>query len=274
MKKERKYGINVVTNEAMTLPVSDHIRLIADIGFDAFFTDWNPKSTELWAETAAKCGLFYQSLHAPFSKVNLLWEEGEDGIAYTNRLINCMQDCARYDIPIMVIHPFIGFHDHTPTQIGLDRFSRIIEAAHTHNVKLAFENVEGEEYLAAIMQAFENDPYVGFCYDSGHEMCYNGCKNQLSLYGNRLLHTHLNDNLGVSGESITWKDDLHLPPSAGKADWKRIISDLDAIGYDDILMCELSRTNKPNRHELDPYIAMSIEDFYTNALQAIQKITQ
>lgn len=274
MIKMRKFGINVVSNETTQLSVPDHIRLIANTGFDAFFTHWDPKSTERWAETAAKCGLYYQSLHAPFTKVNLLWKEGEEGVAYTNLLTDCLRDCARYDIPIMVIHPFIGFHDHTPTQIGIERFSKILDAAHTHNVKLAFENVEGEEYLAAIMKEFENDPFVGFCYDSGHEMCYNGGKNQLSLYGNRLLHTHLNDNLGVSGESITWKDDLHLPPSAGKADWKRIISDLDAIGYDDILMCELSRTNKPDHNELDPYIEMPIENFYAHALQAIQKITQ
>ena len=267
----KRFGIAVL-GENDTLTVTDHIKMIASVGFDAFFTGWDPQKTEECANQAAKCNLIYQSIHAPFSKVNTLWQEGELGDRYVDDLIECIKDCACYDIPIAVVHPFIGFHDHTPTQIGIDRFSRLLEVAHCHNVKVAFENVEGEEYLDAIMQHFPDDPYVGFCYDSGHELCYNRGRDMLKRYGSRLLHTHLNDNLGVSGESITWHDDLHLPPGDGIADWKRISSTLDEIGYSDILMCELTRTNKPNRHELDVYQRMSTESFYSYALNALRHI--
>jgi len=174
---------------------------------------------------------------------------------------------------VMVIHPFIGFKDHTPTEIGLDNYARVVEAAVQHNVKLAFENVEGEEYLASIMDRFHDCSHVGFCFDTGHEMCYNGSRDMMAKYGDRLLHTHLNDNLGQRGEEITWLDDLHLPMGDGVADWRHIMTRIRASGYRDILMCELNYSNKPNGHELDRYLQMEMEQFYAYALEAARRVT-
>lgn len=49
---------------------------------------------------------------------------------------------------------------------------------------------------------------VGFCLDAGHEMCYNHSADMLSLYGDRLIATHINDNLGIRdyGGKTTWID--------------------------------------------------------------------
>ena len=83
--------------------------------------------------------------------------------------------------------------------------------AKERGVKVAFENTEGEEYLEALMDNFKDDDTVGFCWDTGHEMCYNHSQDMLAKYGDRLIATHINDNLGISDYDgkITWLDDLH-----------------------------------------------------------------
>ena len=94
-------------------------------------------------------------------------------------LLECLNSCEQNDIHIMVVHAFIGFENHTPSIAGIDRFGRIVNAAVRAGVKLAFENTEGEEYLSALMDAFSSEKNVGFCWDSGHEMCYNYSKDML-----------------------------------------------------------------------------------------------
>ena len=254
----------------------DHIeqmKIMKNVGFEAFFTDWVPEKTEEIANEAARLGLFQQSIHSPFSKeykVSHLWNGGEEGEFVTNSLIKCVEDCGRFDIPVMVIHPFIGFKDHTPTQVGLDNYARVIEAANKAGVKLGFENVEGEEYLAAIMERFWNEESLGFCLDTGHEMCYNRHKDMLALYGEKLCHTHFNDNLGVRGEEITFHDDLHLMPTDGIADWHGIMERIRRTGYNGILMSELSFANKPGKNGIEhKYAEMSVEEFMHEAYKKI-----
>ena len=260
-----KLGLAPVGNGYST---ADNFNMIAAAGFEATFVEWNPEKTEEWANAAAKQGLFLQSIHSPFSgdcRVSHLWQEGEAGRAVADKLILCVQDCARYDIPVMVIHPFIGFKDHTPTQVGLDNYARVIEEANKLGVVLGFENVEGEEYLAALMKAYSDAPSLGFCLDTGHELCYNGGKDMLALYGDKLCHTHFNDNLGVYDPTLTWENDLHLVMGDGIADFENVMARIEKTPYRGAINCELTLKNKPNRHDHDKYAAMSPEEFYAFA---------
>ncbi len=271
MKKQYKLGISLL---------GDHVEMIHQIGWEAMTTSWNRENLERWANEAARCGLFYQSIHAPFSgehRVSRLWQEGERGQFVADQLIECVKDCARFSIPVMVLHPFCGFKDHTPTQVGMDHFSRIVETANQCGVTLAFENLEGEEYLAALMQKFWNEPCCGFCLDTGHEMCYNGGRDMLALYGEKLCHTHLNDNLGIvlppeTPIEHTWHNDLHLPMGDGIVDWKNVMDRIEALPYDGPLICELTRKNKPDRNDHDKYAAMSMEEFYAFALDRARRV--
>ena len=167
----------------------------------------------------------------------------------------------------MVAHAFIGFTSHNPTAFGLKNFERVVAEAERLGVKVALENTEGEEYLAALMAHFAGCNAVGFCWDTGHEMCYNHSQDMLALYGDRLLCTHLNDNLGIRdfGGNITFIDDLHLLPFDGIADWADIASRLNRCGFDGILTFELNTKSKPNRCENDPYGRMDIRQYFTQA---------
>ena len=55
-----------------------------------------------------------------------------------------------------------------------------MEKAKEYGIRIAFENTEGEEFLFALMEYFKDDAAVGFCWDSGHEMCYSYGKDLLS----------------------------------------------------------------------------------------------
>ena len=117
------------------------------------------------------------------------------------------------------------------------------------------------------MNAFKNEKSVGFCWDTGHELCYNPGTDMAALYGERLLVTHLNDNLGVRdfGGKTTFIDDLHLLPFDGIADWDRICRELS--GFDGALSFELNTKSKPGRHENDCYGAMPLEIYLAEAFK-------
>ena len=133
---------------------------------------------------------------------------------------------------------------------------------------LVIDGVEGEEYLDTLMCAFSDDKNVGFCIDTGHEMCYNGCRDMIGKYGYRLFSTHLNDNMGQIGAAITWLDDAHmLPFDGGMADWKGIVDRLEKVGYMGDLTFELTTKSKPKRHCNDRYATMLPKQYIKEAYQ-------
>ncbi len=238
-------------------------------GFDGIFFEWeNADMAKEYAAAIDRAGLFLQSIHAHFYTVNTIWHEHDPkGDETIETLIRCVDDCATFGTPILVCHAFIGFDEHEPTEIGLQRLETLLEHGAKKGVKLAFENTEGEEYLAAIMERFHDCPSLGFCLDSGHELCYNRGRDRIALYGNKLCATHLNDNFGVTGDDITWLDDSHVLPFDGIADWNGIAARLKACAFQGPLTFELTRRNKPDRHTHDKYEAWSHVEFLENAYE-------
>ena len=265
-----KFGVNLMGGSGLS--VDDHVAMLKRIGWDGFFTGWERDLLPEYRAAAEKYGMIWQSIHAPFHQVRYMWNEGELGEQVTHELIECVKDCATHNVPVMVIHPFIGFEDHDPTEVGLANFGKIIEDADSLGVRLGFENVEGEEYLAAIFEKYAGHPSLGFCFDTGHELCYNRGKDMLAEYGHALCHTHFNDNVGVTGEDIFWTDDLHLVMGDGIADWAGIMRRIRETNYNGPLMCELTFGNKPGKNTHDGYAAMGYERFYSFALERMRRI--
>ena len=260
-----KLGFSICQSYGKTVP--EAVQLLKSIGFDAISPEWMPAGDHIaYLEAAKQAGMVVQSIHAPYEKAKDMWGSDEaKGEAAINELLSCLQDCASYGVPVMVAHAFIGFKDHTPTAQGLERFGTVVKEARRLGIKIALENTEGEEYLFALMEHFAGDETVGFCWDSGHEMCYNHSQDLLEKYGDRLLITHLNDNLGIRDFEgrITWLDDLHLLPFDGILDWDRAAERLRQADCPAILNFELNLRSKPGRHENDPYGQMTAEEYLT-----------
>ncbi len=257
------------TSSHYKISYPDQIRLMKKTGFEATFANYGPAvNMEEFYQTCKEENMIFQSIHAPFDYMGEIWKpNAPKAVDAMEQLCDCLDMCRRYEVPIMVVHTYIGFQHHNPTQYGIDRIGEVVKAAEGSGVKLAFENTEGIEYLHATMDAFKNEKHVGFCWDTGHEMCYNHSQDMLKFYGDRLFCTHLNDNLGIKdpkGE-ITYIDDLHLLPFDGIADWQDIVDRLHKVNFDGILTFELNTLSKPNRHENDKYEKMPIEMYMAEA---------
>ena len=197
------------------------LRHMKAAGFDGFFALWEePGQLDALAAETDRLGLSFQSVHAPFRKTSALWEPGEEGDLALRELLDCLADCRRLQVPVMVSHVFMGFARPSPTPLGLARFQHLFAAAKAADIQIALENVESIPHLQYLLDRC-HDPHVGLCWDSGHAHCYNRGYDLLSMYGHRLMATHLNDNLGIRTEvgSISKYDDLHLLPFDGTVDW-------------------------------------------------------
>ncbi len=253
------------------MPLEELIKVYSQTGFEALFIDDTARKVDIpkIAALTRETGMEVQSLHAPFNRSDDMWDDDkEPGDIAMNELIEYAEKCAKTEIPIMVTHAFIGFDsDLVPNQAGVERYGRVAERCAELGVKLALENTEGLEFLDTLLNAFKENKSVGFCWDSGHEMCYNFGVDLLERYGDRLFCTHLNDNLGVSRSDgkIFWTDDLHLLPFDGIRDWKLAAERLNKCGFDGPLTFELIKHSKPNRHENDGYDAMSTERYVAEA---------
>ena len=255
---------------SIDVPETEQIKMFKEAGFEGFFYEWKPGCDlgEIM-KAAEENNIEFYNVHAPFSgpgNVSFLWEQHERTETSFNTLMECIRDCAAYGIKLIVMHAYIGFEKHEPTEMGLEMFGKLVEYADSLGVKIAFENTEGEEYLAALMDAFKDRKNVGFCWDTGHELCYNRSKDMTALYGDRLFCTHINDNLGIKdyNGNITFIDDLHLLPFDGINDWESVAERLAKCGVD-MLTFELTTKSKPGRYENDLYGKMSPAEYISQA---------
>ena len=259
------------TMASLGIPDEEQIKLFAETGFEAYFVEWKRGyDLEKALKAGEEAGIPMLFVHAPFSgdgNVSALWEQNERTERSFSTLTECIKDCADHGVKLIVFHAFIGFDKHEPTEFGVKNFEKLVDYAASLGVNIAFENTEGEEYLERLMEAFKDKKNVGFCWDTGHEMCYNRSKDMMALYGDRLLCTHINDNLGIkdSDGKITYIDDLHLLPFDGVGDWEDITERLVKHGFDGYLTFELTVNSKPGRHENDMYKDMGVEKYLSNA---------
>lgn len=263
--QKTKLGISL--KNSYPLPIAKVIKIIAESGFDSLSpVNKNGADIAEIVNTARKYGLILQSLHAPSSRSVDMWktdtECAKNGIA---QMLESLELCNRYEIPIMVAHIWQGYEPvDIPKEAGLENHARIIEKAKEYGVRIAYENTEGEDYLFALLEHFHDNKNVGFCWDSGHELCYNHGNDLLGRFGDSLIMTHLNDNMGVASPEgkIFWTDDLHLLPGDGIGDWDYNIKRLKKAKKQEILNFELSLESKPDRHENDRYAAMPLDKYF------------
>ena len=265
-----KQKISISLGNRYKKPTTELIPVVKAAGFDGVSPEWE-KNCDLASivEAAKKEGLALVSLHAPYGGSADVWSKDDAvGDAALSELLLSLDDAHKFGFPVLVCHVWIGFGEEpVPTREGLSRFDRLAERAKEYGIRLAFENTEGDAHLSAVLDHFSGNPFVGYCWDSGHEMCYNRHRDLLALYGDRLLVTHLNDNLGISrfDGDIFWTDDLHLLPYDGIADWDYNIERLRHSAPLTYLNFELSMVSKPNRHENDGYGAMPYEQYFALA---------
>ena len=273
-----KIGISL--GNTFSVPTKELVKTVANIGFSSVAPsmplDNGDFDIDGIKKSADACGVSLSFLHAPFLHAADLWDDaGERGECGVNEIQRGILLCEKYEIPTLVVHAWIGFDPYAgPTALGFSRMDALVMEAKRRGVSLAFENTEGEEYLFALLDRYKGEKHIGYCYDSGHEQCYNRGKDLLSMFGDRLLCTHLNDNLGISDKDgkISPMDDLHLLPFDGIIHWSATSEKLKKCRLPEVLNFELNIRSKPGRHENDAYEKMSYEEYFSEAFLRAERI--
>ena len=258
-------SIGFSLQETYSLPLQEVLRILKNVGFDGISPPWQGLQVLRETAQAAKAlGLALHSLHAPHDRACQLWEQPDSPML--KETLTCLDACNRWEIPLLILHPW-GRFDYAFREDVLDfeSFDRLVDYAKQTGVKIAFENLQGPEYLMALLDRYADDPAVGYCWDLGHEQCYPPPTDLLAKYADRLLFTHLNDNYGSTSPTISSADDLHLLPGDGKADWDMVLSRLKAAAPQKVLNFELKVLPKPSKYTADLYSHLPLEEYLNEA---------
>jgi sugar phosphate isomerase/epimerase len=265
-----KIGAKAIGASLSVTPYDD-VALLCDTGFDAFFTPWDKDIVPRYAAAAKELGCLYASIHSECNPF-YLWKGTDPGRTEFERSVLEIETCARYEIPILAMHPSVDFIPPKPTVLGLQRLETLLCTAERYGVVIAFENMGSEACLSFVMNAFDAFPSCGFCYDTGHALAYTGGIDFAARYPQKLCLTHLHDNFGKRGERLTSRDDLHLLPFDGAVDWNRVMTSLHAADYHGILMSEVKYTPKEGNFIYDRYHAPTLRQFYTLVYERLKRL--
>ena len=255
----REIGINLGARKEMDLPT--YCAFIRDLGFTRVFSgSTDPDKVRSQAEVVHAAGLRYDTLHAPFKGImNAIWREGDEGEDTLRRLTACVDLCAEINAPIAVVHLSAGENAPPPTDMGRERFIRLVEHAAIKGVKIAFENQRKLANIAWTFEEFKDADRVGFCWDCGHEGCFTPGRRYMPLFGSRLICTHIHDNDGI------FNSDRHLLPFDGCLDFDYVAEALRGADPTVPLVLELKRKDAL-------YEEMSDEDYLIRAAESIRRV--
>lgn len=250
------------------LELYDRLRLIKGAGFKGVLLWWATESVfeppiPEKCELARRIGLEVVNAHLEYRPINAVWEEGFRGEHYATELIGLVTEAGMYGVKTLVVHLTEGFTPPPMSDVGLDRFRRLIDAADRADVKLAFENLKAYKRLYEFMPLIDA-PHVGVCFDAGHNHAHCPDTRVCRDFKDRIFAVHLHDNYGVL--------DDHLLPFDGNDDWTRVRDELMGSSYTGPWSLEIehpvSDSFGKKLPDPDPYMGLSAEEYLDRAIRA------
>ncbi len=208
--------------------------MISKLGFDGFFsredfcTDY--KKIAECRRLADENHLLYETAHCSIPGDTTIWLEGPEGDEYIKTLLVCVDHCAAFHIPTLIVHVAADYRQPVSFDRGAKRLRTVVDYAYKKGVRIAFENVGASEFLFNTLDYFQ-DEHVGFCYDTGHNFFCCPDVDVLGEVGHRLVCTHFHDNDGTK--------DQHLIPFDGKIDFEKVCEKLRSLDYKGNLTLEI-----------------------------------
>jgi len=205
------------------IPIGERYRLIKEAGFDSVLLWWSDfldrGDYRRGPQLAREAGLVVENIHTPFQVQDDIWLDNIQGEAAVECYLQCIADCAEFDIPAMVVH--LPDDDKPYNAFGMDRIKRLADKAEKLGVNIALENLNNYGNLSIVLQHVESNR-IGFCYDCCHH--YNYCPevDLPDIYGSRMMALHLHDT-GSGG--------IHQIPFDGMLDWSRIMEQVAETRY-------------------------------------------
>lgn len=255
----RKIGINYEDMPGWT--VEEYIKKASEVGFHTFFSSARTmEEHSRMANALTKYGMEYDNVHGPFSHINDIWFDTDEGNKMYQELAECIDQCAEVKANAMVVHLSSGLKAPAISEVGQTRFKRLVDYAIQQNVRIAFENQRKLANLAWAMETFEDTDMVGFCWDCGHESCFTPGREYMPLFGKRLICTHIHDNEGE------YNKDSHLIPFDGNINFERFAEHIRSAGYQGPLTLEVIAKNSNRYDHITP------DEYLERAAIAIKRL--
>jgi len=246
------------------LSPAESFRLIKQAGFDAVLLWWDDEFDPDYRkqpELAQRAGLYVENIHAPFGDTkHSIWVEGEAGQAIFERYMQCIDDCATFEIPTVVMHISRNSAPPLLSELGLERLKRIADSAEKHNINIAIENLCSIEAMIRVTHVLDqiDSPHLGLCFDSGHLNAQQTPKlDWLARFGHRLMALHLHDNHSINDE--------HLLPFDGTIDWSALMKQIVQTGYAGPTTLEVDKIAEPGT---------APEDFLAQAYERAKRLKE
>ncbi len=216
----------------------EKLKLIKDAGFDTICTWWDNTFTDIDGDItthkalAEKHGLYLEHSHISYYGSNNLWFEGDDGDKILQKHIEVIKLADECKIPTLVMHPFeVLMPEGGDYGVFMGRMNKIAECAEKVKVKIALENIAEQVMLRKIVNELKDNPYIGICFDSGHNNVTN--HNDYSILGefhDRIFALHIHDNNSLK--------DQHYLPFEGNADFRGFMEAMSKTDFSGSLMLE------------------------------------
>lgn len=222
------------------LPFSERIRLIREAGFRGTSLWWEdemepfPLGKEQMPALVRAEGLLLENIHVPWCDSDALWSEDSSlRDAITQQHSQWLEDCAKYNIPMLVMHLCDSENPTLPNEYGLESMGKLVTRAEKLGVKIAIENTRRIDQVTTVLDYISSSA-LGFCFDSSHHRLTNREDYYiLKAYGNRLCATHLSDNDGLG--------DRHWLPDHGVIPWQKLFENFPRT-YEGLLTLEVYPT--------------------------------
>lgn len=271
------FEVGINTNNECGENFSEIIENIKDAGFEnvmvAFIAD-NKKNENFIIETK-KLGFNIPFVHLYSKQTNSFWSKGEKNKALVKNIIEQIELCAKYKIPVAVLHATLGDPEIMalpPSSFALECMNNILRTAKQCNVKIALENLDSlsKEHFTYFLNNISS-PNLGLCYDAGHHNLYFPDFDILSKYGDKLWAIHLHDNLMDWQYGHDYSRDLHLLPFDGKIDYEAICKKIAQTNYNGVVMLEV---HKQTCSEPKKYKDLDNKNYLSLAKQSAEKLAE
>ncbi len=260
---DRRYGVSTHLFHEHRL-TREHLVHVAAHGFEtvelfatrAHFDYRDEAAIGGLAEWLADTRLELHSVHAPI--VDAL-----QGGRWVGSYSNASNDEARRTAALRETEAALGIARHVPyrylvVHLGMPSAEQVppgdnhpgaarrsveevVAMAAAVNVKVAIEVIpnalSSAGALARLIEEELEGVDVGVCLDYGHANLMGDLGEAIETLSGHIWTTHVHDNGG--------KRDEHLVPFAGRIDWNLAVMETQKVGYDGVLMLEVSDTGDP-----------------------------
>ncbi|WP_054876151.1 sugar phosphate isomerase/epimerase family protein [Oxobacter pfennigii] len=252
------YKLGIFSWFGFFLPIQKRLEMIKEAGFDATSIWWEDEEGEYtvykkdFPAMVKDNGLVFENIHAPFNDCEDLWSQtASRQDRFLKDHISWLNDCAKYEMPVMVMHVIDESELNEPNLSGIKLLDKLIYAAQDLEITIAIENTRRPNFVDVILSEIPS-PTLGFCYDSSHDWLTSKNKAELlKKYGSRLAATHISDNDGVV--------DRHWPPYDGIIDWDKVIDAFPKDTYKGFLTLETLAKEEDQKNPPQSFLKRAYE---------------